>query len=983
MNPPMNVLEKAEDARPVPVARDIDGSLGPEVAGSRQIEPVRSTGDDTEPGTPRPAGVDAGEPSGREVAVGRELGPVRATRDDTGEGALRPAGREACEPSGSARSRGWPLGPIRAMRDDADPGAPSPAACEGDAPPGFTALDGWGLDPAGAARDSGKPGALWPAAPEVAGPPASFTALGERDLDPAGAARDGVDPGALWPAAPEVDEPPASFTALGERGLDPAGAARDGVDPGALWPAAPEVAGPPSGFTTLGEWGLDPVGAAKDDVDPEVVARGSDFVPPERRSPTGAAPPGAAAKSAGDASGPAGDGARGHGHAMGDLDALAVSSGGPAASSFSPFSPVDEGAAGGEAPARVPSADPDLESVGRGPGDLPPLAIPAESARAVVGEADAAGATGGSVSRAWPGRLDARDPRSTPCRAFDPQALPRRRRVGRAIGIALSFLAVVGAGAGGGYSFWKTWLVPPALVRDLSPMPAVDLTPVHAANAATVATGQSVVGAEARPESRSAAPAPDAAEASLAARAVTGFSVSERPEEFHAPLVAGASASGESVASETFLAPRASSQGESAVSGAAGVSRLRVPEGTARPWAASGAGLSSLVSASGESVASETFLAPRASSQGESAVSGAADVSGLRVPEGTTRPRAASGTGRSSLGEPEGTRASSVDGSPAPASLARDGPASESPGTVPAYRDAVPVLPDRTEHVSASREPEPVEPRLAAPVLDPIIQAVAGASATIAVDPAPAMEHAGAVSHAESDAGIETGIKAAIEIRTRVRTDHVATLLERAYETFRAGDAESAAEAYRAALGHEPRNRDALLGLAAVAAREGRWEEAAGHYARVLASSPGDTVAQAALIAIDEQDPARGERRLKALLWSEPRAAYLHFSLGNVYAAQSRWSEAQRSYLDAHRLDGGNADYAYNLAVSLDHLSQRESALDFYREALALARSRLASFETAAVQARIRDLETSPSEAIVSARPLPEPAGAASAASDR
>ncbi len=235
---------------------------------------------------------------------------------------------------------------------------------------------------------------------------------------------------------------------------------------------------------------------------------------------------------------------------------------------------------------------------------------------------------------------------------------------------------------------------------------------------------------------------------------------------------------------------------------------------------------------------------------------------------------------------------------------------------------------------------------------------------------------------------------AVIRITKRRRSNRVGASLERAYDAFQAGDAESAADAYRAVLGHEPRNRDAFLGLAAVAAREGRWNEAAAHYARVLAIDPANAVAQAALIAIGEQDPALGKRflkeegllkeksplkdegplvaegfpteeglptaesRLKALLSGEPRAAYLHFGLGNVYAAQSRWPEARRSYFNAYRLDRGNTDYAYNLAVSLDHLSQPESAIRFYREALALAEKRSPNFETAAVLARIRDLAT-------------------------
>ena len=148
-------------------------------------------------------------------------------------------------------------------------------------------------------------------------------------------------------------------------------------------------------------------------------------------------------------------------------------------------------------------------------------------------------------------------------------------------------------------------------------------------------------------------------------------------------------------------------------------------------------------------------------------------------------------------------------------------------------------------------------------------------------------------------------------------------------------------------LRHEPRNRDAFLGLAAVAARAGRWDEAAEFYARILAFHPTDPIAQTALISIGASDEERRESRLKALLLEEPRAAYLHFALGNLYAEQSRWSEARLSYFNAHRFDVSNPDFAYNLAVSLDHLLERGSALDFYREALALAQGRSASFETA------------------------------------
>ena len=266
---------------------------------------------------------------------------------------------------------------------------------------------------------------------------------------------------------------------------------------------------------------------------------------------------------------------------------------------------------------------------------------------------------------------------------------------------------------------------------------------------------------------------------------------------------------------------------------------------------------------------------------------------------------------------------------------------------------------------SGAREPAP-----AAPAVEPIVPVAAAASPGAVDHQVSAMGHAGAEARPIPGAGIE--------IRKRLRADHVTASLERAYEAFLAGDAESATEAYRAVLGHEPGNRDAHLGLAAVAARAGRWDEAAGHYTSILASHPADTIARAALIAMDEQDPVRGESRLKALLWSEPRAAHVHFNLGNLYAAQSRWPEAQQSYFNAYRFDRRNADYAYNLAVSLDHLSQTESALGLYREALVLSRSRPTGFEAAVVQQRIRDLDTPAGAGVASTRPDPD-VGVASA----
>lgn len=239
---------------------------------------------------------------------------------------------------------------------------------------------------------------------------------------------------------------------------------------------------------------------------------------------------------------------------------------------------------------------------------------------------------------------------------------------------------------------------------------------------------------------------------------------------------------------------------------------------------------------------------------------------------------------------------------------------------------------------------------------------------------------AGAGTIERAGADFSPSHHAEVRITRQVRPNQVAASLEQAYEAFRSGDTGAAERAYRAVIEHEPGNRDALLGLAALSGRAGRWDEAAGRYAQVLVLHPADSVARAALISIDERDPVRGESRLKELLRTEPRSAHLHFNLGNAYAAQSRWAEAQRAYFNAYRLDSASADHAYNLAVSLDRLARRASALDFYRTALALSLDAHAGFDPAAVRTRIRELDPGPDAGFPGARPSWETRGVATAA---
>jgi tetratricopeptide (TPR) repeat protein len=178
------------------------------------------------------------------------------------------------------------------------------------------------------------------------------------------------------------------------------------------------------------------------------------------------------------------------------------------------------------------------------------------------------------------------------------------------------------------------------------------------------------------------------------------------------------------------------------------------------------------------------------------------------------------------------------------------------------------------------------------------------------------------------------------------------------YAAYQAGDLTLARAEYEQALRDDAGNRDALLGIAAVETRSGRTGEAETYYRRLLQADPRDPHAHAGLLALRAQrlDPLQVESRIKTLLASDPEASVLHFSLGNQYARQGRWDEAQRAYAKAHAADPGNPDFAFNRAVSLDHLHQRIAALEQYRIALELAAARSANFSLESAAERVRQL---------------------------
>ncbi len=189
--------------------------------------------------------------------------------------------------------------------------------------------------------------------------------------------------------------------------------------------------------------------------------------------------------------------------------------------------------------------------------------------------------------------------------------------------------------------------------------------------------------------------------------------------------------------------------------------------------------------------------------------------------------------------------------------------------------------------------------------------------------------------------------------------DALSEAIDRGYSAYQRGELEVAKAAYREALQEDPNQRDALLGAAAVAVREGRQQDALGFYQQRLARAPKDDYAQAGILALSvnsEQNP-QFESELTQLLREYPNAAHLHFLQGSLYAARQQWDAAQLAFFEAWQRDTKNPDLAFNLAVALDHLNQPKEAVRFYQQALALSNAHSITFSKEAIERRIKELE--------------------------
>jgi len=192
------------------------------------------------------------------------------------------------------------------------------------------------------------------------------------------------------------------------------------------------------------------------------------------------------------------------------------------------------------------------------------------------------------------------------------------------------------------------------------------------------------------------------------------------------------------------------------------------------------------------------------------------------------------------------------------------------------------------------------------------------------------------------------------------KRDPLSEALERGWMAYQNKDYLSSKVEYKKVLDSEPNNHDALLGMAAVFLKQEEVEAARDIYIKLLELDPRDPHAHAGLANIAQISGADlSETKLKQLIEYRPDDAHLQFALGNVYVQKKRWPEAQAAFFNAWKADSSNADYAYNLAVSLDQLGKHREAKNYYEDSLKLADGKNISFSPDAVKNRLAFLGSS------------------------
>ena len=156
--------------------------------------------------------------------------------------------------------------------------------------------------------------------------------------------------------------------------------------------------------------------------------------------------------------------------------------------------------------------------------------------------------------------------------------------------------------------------------------------------------------------------------------------------------------------------------------------------------------------------------------------------------------------------------------------------------------------------------------------------------------------------------------------------------LNRAYTSLMGGDTTAAIETYKNILSTNPRNEDALFGLAATYHRLGNLEKARPLYGMLLQVNPNHREGlNNFLVLVSDESPQDALPELQRLESRNPAFSPIPAQTAIVLDKMGYKDEAREKMLRAIELAPDNLTYKYNLAVMLDHQGNVADASALYR----------------------------------------------------
>lgn len=190
------------------------------------------------------------------------------------------------------------------------------------------------------------------------------------------------------------------------------------------------------------------------------------------------------------------------------------------------------------------------------------------------------------------------------------------------------------------------------------------------------------------------------------------------------------------------------------------------------------------------------------------------------------------------------------------------------------------------------------------------------------------------------------------KVWTIKRSKTLTELVNEGYALYQEGEYGSSLSKYSQAYRKAPNNKDALLGMVATHTKLGQPDLANVYRQKLItlgfdsgqlkqSASKNDVAGVSTnVLSTPPKNPVQNNLgKLIAQLKETPNDARLNFMLATEYAKKNDWKNAQNYYFKAHRFMPNNPSYAFNLAVSLEHLGHSKAALNFYEKTKVLMRS--------------------------------------------